>query len=116
MLGGNKADVLCRGFTNTWRILEFLDALQTTVMSKKFREWILDFLCNYKGNPESTPGTFYSSRYQLSQNTMVRVAHVPGAAGAEISQKTLVLSVAESGLYLSGSEYLLGFGELSTRR
>ena len=42
-----------------------------------------------------------------------RVAHV---AGAEISQKPLSLSVPESGLYISAGLYLLGNGQLSTRR
>ena len=47
---------------------------------------------------------------------MVRVAHVPGVAGAEISQKPLSLSVPESGLYISAGLYLLGYRQLSTRR
>ena len=42
-----------------------------------------------------------------------RVAHV---AGAEISQKPLSLSVPESSLYISAGLYLLGNGQLSTRR
>jgi hypothetical protein len=45
-----------------------------------------------------------------------RVAHVPGAAGSEISQKPPSLAAPESGSYIYAGLYLPGNEEISKRR